>query len=186
MTLVGTSAPASGGEHLLSHTLDMIADLCDEQNDLHGKQVGLGTIFSAGLYQRVLQIREPEFAQIPEDIDESFWHKPALCRAVRQQYLAKRPQLQTMRAKISRPAVWQELRDILSKATKSPEQIKTWLKQAGAATSIAQLRWPPKRVRAAAMHMHEIRSRCTVVDLAWLLGILPGAVDEIIDKWLMH
>jgi glycerol-1-phosphate dehydrogenase [NAD(P)+] len=189
MTLVGTSAPASGGEHLLSHTLDMIANLGDEQNDLHGKQVGLGTILSAALYQKILQIREPQFANIPTDIDESFWHKPEVRTAVRQQYAAKRPRLQTMRSEISRPAVWRQLKDILSKATKSPQQIKSWLNQAGAATSIRELRplgarWSPERVRAAAMHMHEIRSRCTVVDLAWVLGILPGAAAEIINEWL--
>ena len=27
MTITGTSAPASGGEHLISHTLDMLADI---------------------------------------------------------------------------------------------------------------------------------------------------------------
>jgi len=32
--------------------------------------------------------------------------------------------------------------------------------------------------------MHEIRRRFTVVDLAWLLGILPGAADDLIDAWL--
>jgi hypothetical protein len=32
--------------------------------------------------------------------------------------------------------------------------------------------------------MHEIRKRPTVVDLAWMLGILPDAADEIIDTWL--
>ena len=46
MTLVGTSAPASGGEHLLSHTLDMIADVQGGEHDLHGRQVGLGVLFS--------------------------------------------------------------------------------------------------------------------------------------------
>jgi hypothetical protein len=32
--------------------------------------------------------------------------------------------------------------------------------------------------------MHEIRNRPTVVDLAWVLGILPGAAEEIVDDWL--
>jgi hypothetical protein len=32
--------------------------------------------------------------------------------------------------------------------------------------------------------MHEIRKRFTIVDLAWLIGILPGAADEIIEQWL--
>jgi hypothetical protein len=32
--------------------------------------------------------------------------------------------------------------------------------------------------------MHQIRKRPTVIDLAWLLGILPAATDEIINEWL--
>jgi hypothetical protein len=32
--------------------------------------------------------------------------------------------------------------------------------------------------------MHEIRKRPTVVDLAWLLGILPQATDHLVDQYL--
>ncbi len=35
MTIVGTSAPASGGEHLLSHTLDMMSGIDGIAHDLH-------------------------------------------------------------------------------------------------------------------------------------------------------
>ena len=59
MTLVGTSAPASGGEHLFSHTLDMIAACRGERHDLHGRQVGLGTVLSAALFQKVLAMDSP-------------------------------------------------------------------------------------------------------------------------------
>jgi len=42
----------------------------------------------------------------------------------------------------------------------------------------------PRRMTAA-MHMHEIMKQCTVVGLAWVLGTLPAAVDEIIDEWFI-
>lgn len=186
MTLVGTSAPASGGEHLLSHTLDMAADVHHEKHDLHGRQVGLGTILSAALYQRILALDTPTSVELPEDIDAEFWGVPSVIKAVREQYLAKRPQLEMLRAKIAQPAVWGELRTRLMTITKNPEQIKSWLLRAGGASSIADIGCSRERVRAAAMHMHEIRKRCTVVDLAWVLGILPAAVDEIIDEWLVE
>jgi hypothetical protein len=38
---------------------------------------------------------------------------------------------------------------------------------------------------AAALHMHQIRKRATIVDLAWILDILPGAAEQIIDRWLL-
>ena len=39
-------------------------------------------------------------------------------------------------------------------------------------------------LRAAMLHMHEMRKRFTIVDLAWMLGVLPGAADAIISEWL--
>lgn len=185
MTLVGTSAPASGGEHLLSHTLDMMADLNNEKHDLHGRQVGLGTIFSAAIYEKLLALETPTFAELPEGVDAEFWTVPSVIRAVREQYSAKGPQLEMIRAKIAQAAVWDRLKARLMAITKRPKEIKNWLLRAGGASTIADIGCSRERLRAAAMHMHEIRKRCTVVDLAWVLGILPAAVDEIIDEWLV-
>jgi glycerol-1-phosphate dehydrogenase [NAD(P)+] len=184
MTLVGTSAPASGGEHLLSHTLDMIADMRGKGHDLHGRQVGVGTIFSAALYERLLNIDRPKFAELPERVDEDFWGVPTVVEAVKQQYLAKRPQLLIMRDRIAQQSIWQQAKESLRATVKSPKEIKNLLLRAGAASSIAEIGRSQDQVRVAAMHMHEIRKRCTVVDLAWVLGVLPGAVDEIINEWL--
>lgn len=185
MTLVGTSAPASGGEHLLSHTLDMIADMRGKGHDLHGRQVGVGTVFSAALYERLLNIDSPAFAELPEGIDEDFWGVPTVVEAVKQQYLAKRRKLEIMRDKIAHQDVWEKAKETLRATVKSPKELKNLLVRAGAASSVEEIGCSRQQVRAAAMHMHEIRKRCTVVDLAWVLGVLPGAVDEIIDEWLI-
>lgn len=186
MTLVGTSTPASGAEHLLSHTLDMIANLRSERHDLHGRQVGLGVVFSAALYERILKIEKPRFAELPDQIDEAFWTVPAVANAVREQYTAKKPQLDIMREKITQQTTWEQVKTRLGATARSPRVVKDWLLQAGAASSIGDISCSRERLREAALHMHEIRKRCTVVDLAWLLGVLPGAVDEIIDEWLVN
>ena len=65
-----------------------------------------------------------------------------------------------------------------------PGQIKSCLRAAGAAHTFADIGCSRERFLAAALHMHEIRQRATVVDLAWLLGILPAAAEEIVDDWL--
>jgi len=184
MTLIGSSAPASGAEHLFSHTLDMIADMRHEEHALHGEQVGLGTIFSAALYEKLFRIEKPTLGELPDSIDEDFWTDPAIAKAVAEQYAAKRPQLQIMRDKVAQPAIWERIEATLTATVKSPAQIKDWLTRAGPASSIGEIRCSRERAREAAVHMHEIRSRCTVVDLAWLLGVLPGATDEIMDRWL--
>jgi glycerol-1-phosphate dehydrogenase [NAD(P)+] len=184
MTLVGTSAPASGGEHLLSHTLDMMAAARGGTHDLHGRQVGLGTLLSAALYRRVLAVENPALAQTPTKVDREFWMVPTVVDAVTRQYQAKQPSLKQVRRKLAELPTWDRLRERLAAEVKSPETIQDWLRRAGAAVSIADIGCSRERIREAVLHMHEIRRRFTIVDLAWLLGVLPGAVDDLIDEWL--
>jgi glycerol-1-phosphate dehydrogenase [NAD(P)+] len=184
MTLVGTSAPASGGEHLLSHTLDMMAEVRGEHHDLHGRQVGLGTLFSAALYQRVLAIDSPARGSLPGSVDAAFWSVPTVVAAVTEQYAAKRPRLESIGQKIAQRGVWDRLRRTLAAEVKSPETIRTWLEQAGAAVSMTDIGCTRERIKVAILHMHEIRKRPTIVDLAWLTGVLPDQADDLIDRWL--
>lgn len=184
MTLVGTSAPASGGEHLLSHTLDMMATVRGETHGLHGRQVGIGTLLSAALYQRVLARENPVVRDLPASIDEGFWGVPSVVAAIREQYGAKRQRLEVVRDKLMDPHTWDQLRMKLVAEVKSPETIRDWLQRAGGAVSMGDIGCSRERIKSAILHMHEIRKRFTIVDLAWLAGVLPDAADDLIDQWL--
>jgi glycerol-1-phosphate dehydrogenase [NAD(P)+] len=185
MTLMGTSVPASGGEHLFSHTLDMIAELHGERHDLHGRQVGLGTVLSAALYQKVLALDSPALNPLPPAIDERLWSLPSVAAAVAEQYKAKQQRLEPIRQRIAQRDAWNRLRTELAAEAKSPETIHTWLRRAGAAVSMVDIGCSRERIKAALLHMHEIRKRFTIVDLAWLCGVLPAAADGLIDQWLV-
>jgi glycerol-1-phosphate dehydrogenase [NAD(P)+] len=182
MTIVGTSAPASGGEHLLSHTLDMMSGIDGAAHDLHGRQVGLGAIFASAVYDRIFRIETPNCNRFPPDIDSTFWG--SLAENVRQQCDQKKPMLQTMCEKLTDGRTWQAFLAASRHQVRSPSQIKNCLESAGAAHTFADIGCSRERLLAAVLHMHEIRKRPTIIDLAWILGILPGAADEIIDQWL--
>jgi glycerol-1-phosphate dehydrogenase [NAD(P)+] len=182
MTIVGTSAPASGGEHLLSHTLDMMSNVDGVAHDLHGRQVGLGALFASAIYERILQIEKPNCCPFPSEIDSTFWG--GLTENVRQQYEQKKPMLRTMCKKLNDGKTWRDFLAACRHQVRSPGQIKNCLKTAGAAHTFVDIKCSRRRLLAAALHMHEIRKRPTIIDLAWILGILPGAADEIIDRWL--
>jgi glycerol-1-phosphate dehydrogenase [NAD(P)+] len=184
MTLMGTSAPASGGEHLLSHTLDMMAETRGQQHDLHGRQVGIGTLLSAALYQRVLALDNPVLRPLPPAVDDRFWSVPPVVAAIKEQYAAKSGRLESIRKKIAPPGAWDDLRAKVAAEVKSPETIRSWLERAGAAVSPAAIGCSREWIRSAILHMHEIRKRFTIVDLAWLTGVLPDQVDALIDEWL--
>ncbi len=184
MTLVGTSAPASGGEHLLSHTLDMIASVRRHRHDLHGRQVGVGTILSAALYEKILAIEGPEFCAMPAQIDAGFWSGGAVAEAVARQYEAKRDAWDAARRHLADRDAWDRLRADLAERSRRPQTIRRWLERAGGATGAADIGCSKEQLRGAVLHMHEIRRRFTVVDLAWMVGVLPDATDEILEQWL--
>ena len=182
MTLVGTSAPASGGEHLLSHTIDMKSVLENKKHDLHGRQVGVGTIFASALYERILKIEKPEFVTLPCDIDEKFWGR--LGPNVLKEYQQKKELLDNNHLKIADVRLWRQFIESISAHVRSPRVIKQCLVDAGGAHTFTDIRCSRECFLDAVLHMHEIRSRPTVVDLAWMLGILPDTAEEIIDQWL--
>jgi glycerol-1-phosphate dehydrogenase [NAD(P)+] len=182
MTIIGTSAPASGGEHLLSHTLDMMSGIDGVEHDLHGRQVGLGTIFASAIYEHIFEIDRPVCHPYSGDIDRVFWGP--LASNVYEEYEQKTPMLRTICEKLADGKTWGQFIAAARQQVRSPAQIKNCLKTAGAAHTFADIGCSGKRLLAAVLHMHEFRKRPTVIDLAWILGILPGAAEEIIDRWL--
>lgn len=57
MNYAGLSRPASGGEHYLSHVIDMRAVEFGTPMDLHGIQCAIGTLIQAKLYEKVKAIQ---------------------------------------------------------------------------------------------------------------------------------
>ena len=181
---MGTSIPASGGEHLLSHTLDMMAEVRGESHDLHGRQVGIGTVLSAALFERVLAIESPVLRDLPPEVDEAVLDR-AVGRlggagAVRGQEAATG----ALREKIAQPGRLGSAQDTGGGRGEEPGDDPRLAARAGGATCAADIGCSRERLRSAILHMHEIRKRFTIIDLAWLTGVMPAAVDDIIDEWL--
>jgi glycerol-1-phosphate dehydrogenase [NAD(P)+] len=183
MTLQGSSLPASGGEHLVSHTLDMMAHVDGVAHDLHGRQVGVSTILVAAMYQRALALDAPVFTDACAPFDAAFWGDLAPSVAV--EHAKKRANASRAQRLLSEPGRWAALRAELAAILPPPEKIKDCLRQAGAAHRIADLGFTRERYLAALHHCGAIRGRYTSIDLAWSLGILPAAGPELVDRWLL-
>ena len=181
MTMAETSFPASGGEHLISHTLDMMSSMDGHRHDLHGRQVGLGTILASELFRRVLATESPRFVAPAEGIDEQFWGP--LADSAAGEYARKLPRLHAVRQQLSRGGAWDRLREILSPMVRPPGKLRDCLCRADGAYRAEDIGCSRGRLAAAIRHAHEIRSRFTVLDLGRLLGILPVAADELVEAW---
>ncbi|MBW1803325.1 MAG: iron-containing alcohol dehydrogenase [Deltaproteobacteria bacterium] len=182
MTMAESSAPSSGGEHMVSHTLDMMSDMDGIPHDLHGRQVGIGTILASELYRRVLDTDSPDWKAPLESTDISFWGH--LSGNIQEQYGLKQERLRKAREVLSRGNQWDELRSRIRPMLRAPGDVKGCLQRAGAAYRAEDIGCNKERILAAFRHAHEIRSRFTVLDLAHLFGIMPRAAEEIVEEWV--
>ncbi|MFA4030165.1 MAG: hypothetical protein GDYSWBUE_001714 [Candidatus Fervidibacterota bacterium] len=193
MTIAGSSSPVSGGEHLISHALDMHANVTGRRVNLHGAQVGVATIFSATLYGRLLEIEALQLdcerlAQRYVSINEwlprvrDFFGEA--CERIIEQLSLKHPKSQDeLKRKLERViAMWDDTKARLSGVVRSHDSLRQMLLDAGAPTTIHELNLHRGEFREAVMLAHTIRSRYTVLDLANELGILPDELDELMER----
>lgn len=182
MTLQGSSLPASGGEHLISHTLDMRADADGGAHDLHGRQVGVGTIFAAALYERIVALPSPVFRGEPLPLDRAAWGK--LAGSIEGHHAKQTARLAEAARRLNAPGTWGQVRAAIAPGLPKAAWIKDVLRRAGAAHRLQDIGVSRERFVWAVASCAQIRERFTSIDLAWASGVLPGAIDPIVDTWL--
>ena len=179
MTMAETSAPASGAEHLVSHTLDMMSSLDGVPHDLHGRQVGIGTVLASEVYRRVISLESPSFSRAPMDVDKEFWG--VLGDEIETNCAQKVERLHKAVEILSQRDAWDRLREEVTPFLRPPERIRNCLKRAAAAYRAEDIGCTRERLLRAVLHLHESRPRFTVIDLARLVGLLPQAAAEIVE-----
>ena len=186
MTITGTSSPASGGEHLISHTLDMLAARDNCSHDLHGRQVGVSAILMAALYERILTIDQPRFSTPPSQVDETFWG--TLTPVVAEEYQKKLPRMNRAIEILTQPDNWEAFRAAIKPHLIPTRRLKECLQHAGAAHRYSDLRFNNAPVAqdfylSVVNHAGQMRSRFTILDIAVLLGIIPEETEALTVKW---
>ncbi len=187
MTITGTSSPASGAEHLISHTLDMVADRDGRKHDLHGRQVGVASILMAALYERIMNIEKPQFREPPATIDTAFWG--TLAPVVAGEYQKKQDKLAKAANFLANETNWKKLQEHIKPGLVAATRLKSCLAQAKAAHSFSGIRddgqpLQREKFRAVVVNAHQMRERFTILDVAVMLGIIPDEIDQLIEKWV--
>lgn len=190
MAIAGSSSPASGGEHLLSHYWDMTAHGHGRQENLHGAQVGVATLVTATLYEKLRQVdpaqidlqalrhHYPTWAQQMASMRQV--HGPlagAVIPEAAKKYMPLAQKEAEWRFILKRwSAIWQHLNTVLSPAA----DIRDVLLAAGAPTTIRELGIGEAELRTAFLHAHDIRGRYTVLDFAHDLGLLTWLSEVVL------
>jgi glycerol-1-phosphate dehydrogenase [NAD(P)+] len=192
--LTGTTACLSGGEHLVSHLLDMEAGARHGPTALHGAQVGLATVLMAIVWddllgRETLPVGVPDEAAVRAAVDAAFapldpdGSMRAECWGDCSRKLARWRSVQDQVAEVA--ADWPAHREQLRALTLPAEDIARAMREAGAPIRFADLD-PPVTAEAgrwALGHCHLMRDRFTAVDLLAFAGEWgDDAVDDVLER----
>lgn len=177
----GSSRPASGAEHHLSHYWEMKLLQEGRPAILHGAKVGVATALVAGLYAQLRDLSREEAADRLEAAALPL--RAAEEAAIRAAYDDLADDIMAEHAnflKLDEAAYdaikrkildnWDEIQAI-ARQVPPPEQIVQWLEQVGGPTTVAELGLSEQEQALALANGHYLRDRFTMRKLARVLGI---------------
>jgi len=159
MTLAGGSYPASGGEHLIAHVMEMKHGNGDSY---HGEQIGITTLIMAELQEKLLNKGLPSIGVLAEKAITAYFGE-ALKEAIRAGYQEKYTAFQQV---VLTPQKWKVIQDRIKPVMLSSAYLKTILEQAGAFTQPQQIGWNGEALQEAFIHAKYIRNRFTFLDIS--------------------
>jgi glycerol-1-phosphate dehydrogenase [NAD(P)+] len=186
MGIAGTTAPSSGAEHVTSHLVDMAREQRGTQLALHGAQVGVATIPTAGAWAVLLdgidldgvggqmfpepEVMEPVVRSAFATIDPSGRVGSECWR----DYERKLAAWHGNRGRLAQlMSEWPTHRDTLARLVASPAELASALAAAQAPTRFAELAPPVEAdlARWAVTNARLMRNRFSIADLLAFTGL---------------
>ncbi len=186
--LTGNSRPASGPEHLLAHYWEVQSALAGSHDDLHGTKVGVATPICVAFIKEMFSRASDDLRPV-SGIDSA-----ARERLVRQHYGAAADEVVPEASakwldsgrlvQIQRSALetWTELQR-LAASLPEPEHLIEQLRLAKGASSTVEIGISRDQLHQALLFSREMRSRFTVFDLAFCLGVLDEVAEQIANEY---
>ncbi len=183
MAFAGVSRPASGLEHYFSHMWEMMALERGVPYDLHGIQVGVGTLLTLQIYQRLLaDTAAPDRAKAEAHMrafDRSAWEA-----RVRRVFGKTAGQILEIEEKTRKNdpdkharrlsnivAHWDEIAAIARRELPDFEQLRAVMAQTGMPLTPADIGIPTRDVVDAFVCARDIRDKYLTCSLLWDLGL---------------
>lgn len=193
MTMMGgETSPSSGTEHVFSHYWDLQSGIEGAPKNLHGIQVGLGTVLSLALWDfmrgldagaldpgELSRSRRP-LAAIRAENAAKFGAKARLFdEALASKWIPDGEYEPYLRRLLEGwEGMWRELSPYIGDS----REIRKALADSGFDLSLAAIGRDRRQALDALVYGGRYRSRYTILDLAWELGVLPGAAESILDR----
>ena len=170
MQMLGTSRPASGGEHHISHLIEMEpAALGVHSEALHGEKVGVGSILASSEYHRLTQREDITPYVLPyEPIDQNDLHRffgellyPIAKRENERECLSAVTEESLIRA-------WPRIREIVARIP-AADEIQGLLAALGAKHTLEDIGVPEEKRSALLDYSPLVRNRLTLMRMRRML-----------------
>ena len=188
MLIAGKSSPASGGEHLISHFLDMyVHQKKQEIFAYHGLQVGIGILISSLIYDYLKTLSsdqvnelisstiidyESEINTLESDIFNGI--------SLKKEFKKKRTIIKKLRKEL--PDKWEKIKKTIFSFTHSYSDMRKYLSDAQCPLTFREIGVNDDLGYNAIMFSRYIRGRLTILDIAGELGILKEITKNFYRK----
>lgn len=188
--LDGETSPSSGSEHVISHFFDFQHEVFDRPKNLHGTQVGIGTILMSTAFEILRQV-DPKRID-PDDLMQRRLSQTAISRDHRQVFgkygkvfdkviAKKRIPDDSYRDYISLILdSWDDMWKSINPYLLPSKTIRQIMADAGAVTNLSGIHRSPDDTIQALLYGANYRSRYTILDLFWELGLFPKLATQIL------
>ena len=193
--MTGSSRPASGEEHLLSHTWEMLGLIRGQETHLHGNQVGIGTETILHVYQFLLQLdihkvyADGKFRSFTREKWES--HIKQLFGNVAPQIIKqKEPYVnfnEAAREEAAQHIVekWEQMKEHVFLKMPSPSSYRKMMEEAGSHLGPLDLKLDRESFRLSLITAKEIRQRFGVMQMLDDLGLLEEVAEMITARYYL-
>jgi glycerol-1-phosphate dehydrogenase [NAD(P)+] len=191
--MTGSSRPASGEEHLLSHTWEMLGLIRGKETHLHGNQVGIGTEIILHIYQYLLtlDIHKVYADEKFKSFTREKWEKniKQLFGNIAPQIIQKKePHInftETDRKSAAKHIVdkWEQIKEEVFLSMPSPASYRKMMDEAGSSLMPTDLKLDRESFRLSLLTAKEIRQRFGVMQILEDLGVLEEAVETITNLY---
>jgi len=188
MSYVGKTRPASGSEHHLAHYWEMMFLFDGKKALLHGTKVGIATTITAKL-REILTTTNIDYKEAvikAKNFDQSVWKanveklfKKAANGIIN---LNEKGNLNSIEDRLKRISIIQQNEDKIMNIIKempSCKEIENILKKVGAPYNPRQVGVDEKDLVNAVLMAKEIRTRYTILNLLWDIGVLDDFAEQV-------
>jgi glycerol-1-phosphate dehydrogenase [NAD(P)+] len=177
--IVGSSAPASQAEHLVSHYIDMLAP-ASRPAVLHGEQIAVTTMSIARLQHAMLGAKPVVREETIPNAELVGRYGAELAGSVMEEFDHKRlTRRRTEELNARFESRWDAIGERVGAVLLSIDKIESALRTAGAPLTPSDIHLDRAFYNQALLHAREIRNRFTVLDVAAGGGTLETMVQSL-------